>query len=85
MYGDYVRNIFWSTRMQINWRPNHSPHNFFKLFHHHPKSSLLGPARSLICKMTSSITSKTGWIKWLDEHNTSATYDAHSDKVAKNL
>ena len=30
-----------------------------------------------------SLNLKTGWIKWLDEHNTSDTYDAHLDKVAE--
>ena len=80
MYGDYVRNIFGSTRMQTKGAQNHSPHNFFELFHHHPKSLFLGPTLSLICRMTNP---KIGWVKWLDEHDTSTTYDAHPDKVAK--
>ena len=33
--------------------------------------------------MASTITSKAGWIKWLDAHDTSATYNAHPDKVEK--
>jgi len=36
--------------------------------------------------MTSSMntkTTQTGWIKWMDEHSTSNTYNEHPDKVAK--